>query len=78
MVKGSSRVQDVSEPGEDVYFKHHKVDVAPGDARCRNQALLDGFLGDRRLSYSGGRYMDTDRVLKNVWREKGLIGAGRQ
>ena len=52
MVKRSSRVQAVSEPGENVYFKHHKVDVAPGDAIGRNRVLLDGFLADRRLSGS--------------------------
>ena len=44
-----SRVQAISEPGEDVYFKVHKVDVAPGDALCRNGAttawLLKVMLG---------------------------------
>ena len=51
-MKRPSRVQAVSEPGEDVYFNEYKVDVAPGDAPCRNRVLLDGFLGDRRLSGS--------------------------
>jgi len=52
VVKRSSRVQAVSEPGEDVYFRHFKVDIAPGDARHGNRVLLEGFLADRRLSES--------------------------
>ena len=51
-MKRSSRVQAVSEPGEDVYFKHPKVDIAPGGVLFRNGALLDGYLDDRRLSGS--------------------------
>lgn len=39
-----SRVQAISEPGEDVYFKEHKLDVAPGDALCRNGATTDWLL----------------------------------
>ena len=44
--------QALKRRGEDVYFNEHKVDVALGGVLCRNQVLLDGFLGDRRLSAS--------------------------
>lgn len=36
----------------EVYFKEGKVDVALGGVLYRNQVVLDGFLGDRRLSKS--------------------------
>jgi len=53
-MKRSTRARAISEPGEDVYFKVSKVDIAPslGDVLYRNQVLLDDFLADRRLSSS--------------------------
>lgn len=54
MREGVGTEQALSRRKENVYFRHHKVDVsrALGDVLYRNQVLLDDFLADRRLSDS--------------------------